>query len=137
MIKRTTADDWFSKCVRIRADWTCERCGSKHEPNSRGLHCSHHYSRRNWGVRFEPLNAEALDYGCHSHYGGTEARMREVMSEAEMALLLELRNDLNRGREYRRVPMKELAAHYRKEYERMSAERAAGVVGRLSFVGFL
>ena len=136
-IKRTQADIWFSKCIRERAGWRCEKCGAQHAENSMGLHCSHHYGRRNWGIRFEPLNCEALDYGCHSHYGGTEDRRREALSAIENALLIEMRNDTNRGREYRRVPMKELSEHYRNEYRRMVAEREAGAVGRINFAGFI
>lgn len=130
-IKVTAADGWFSKCIRARANWTCQRCGAVHASNSRGLHCSHHHSRRNWGIRFEPLNCEALCYGCHALVGGTQERREEVMTQQERELLIELKNDTNRGREYKRTPMKDLAAHYRAEFARMQ------LTGSRVFVGYI
>jgi hypothetical protein len=46
-------------------------------------------------------------------------------------LLNELKNDTNRGREYKRASQRELAAHYKREYERMVA------TGDRNFVGWL
>ena len=40
-IKITPADTAFSKCVKERADWKCERCGTQYQEGDRGLHCSH------------------------------------------------------------------------------------------------
>jgi len=77
------------------------------------------------------LNAEALCYGCHSLTGGTEERRAEVMTPAEIALLNEMKNDINRGREYRRTPLRVLSAHYRGEFEAMRA------TGRRSFAGYV
>jgi ribosomal protein L37E len=64
-IKRTAADDKFSKMIRLRDHWTCQRCGKQHAPNSQGLHCAHNFTRRTRITRFEPSNALALCYGCH------------------------------------------------------------------------
>jgi hypothetical protein len=72
-----------------------------------------------------------LCYGCHSHYGGTEERRLEALGAANAALLNEMKNDLNRGREYKRASQRELSAHYRKEFERMKA------TGEKHFVGWL
>jgi len=83
------------------------------------------------------MGAEALCYGCHSHYGGTEDRRREVFSYQQLGVLLEVKNDLNRAREYKRAPMRELAKHYREEFKRMQALRDQGVAGRIEFAGFL
>lgn len=131
-IKRTPADAAFSLCVRERAGWRCERCGAQHSRGSMGLHCSHHHSRRSWSIRFEPLAAEALCYGCHSLTGGTEERRREVLTEQQRALLLELKEDRNRGRECRRTQGKgDIAKHYRDEHRRMVE------TGSRQFVGWL
>ena len=130
-IKRTPADIWFSKCIRQRAGWRCEKCGAQHAENSMGLHCSHHHSRRNAGIRLDPLGAESLCYGCHSHYGGTEARRLEALGAEGVALLNELKNDLNRGREYKRASQRELSAHYKAEFVRMVE------TGSSEFVGFI
>jgi hypothetical protein len=136
-IKRTQADIWFSKCVRERAGWRCEKCGAQHAENSMGLHCSHHHSRRNAGIRLDPLGAESLCYGCHSHYGGTEERRIEALGAVGAALLNEIKNDLNRGREYKRAGDRELSKHYKGEFLRMKAERDSGVTGRIEFAGWL
>lgn len=53
-------------------------------------------------------------------------------------ILRELANDIMRGKEYRRTKGKgQIAAHYKKEYEAMKAQRAEGVRGRIEFVGWL
>lgn len=136
-IKRTPADVAFSLCVRERAGWKCQRCGGEHFKGGVGLHCSHHHRRGQWAVRFDPLNAEALCYGCHSYIGGTRDRMDEVLTEAEQALLRERKEDAGLARMYRRTQGKgEIAKHYRDEYQRMLALRADGVTGRIKFDAF-
>ena len=69
MIKTDKRDKLFSKLVRARAGWRCERCGTPHEPNSVGLHCSHFVGRQKHATRWLPLNAFALCYGCHQYLG--------------------------------------------------------------------
>jgi hypothetical protein len=76
-IKRTAADAWFSKCVRLRARYRCEVCdteytnGTKDKPSiqyarsDQGLHCSHHFGRRHKATRTEPLNCISACFGCH------------------------------------------------------------------------
>jgi len=137
-ILRTPADSAFSKCIRERANWTCERCG-KHYPegNRGGLDCSHHHSRGNWSIRFNPLNSEALCYGCHSYCGGTEERRREVLSEFEIELLWDLKADTGLGKQSRKTRGKgAIASHYREQLEIMRDSRAKGVLGRLDFESF-
>lgn len=137
MIKRTPADDAFSKCVRARANYTCERCGAVHQPNSTGLHCSHHFRRGNWGIRFDPLNAEALCYGCHSHIGGTEERMREVMTDAQIEILREKKEDTSLGRLVRKTKGKgEIARHYRDQLTKIEKARDDGDHGYVDFIGW-
>ena len=49
----------------------------------------------------------------------------------------ELSQDIARYKSMRRTKGKgEIAKHYKSEYERMMEERAAGVRGRLEFVGY-
>lgn len=137
-IKVTPADSAFSKCVRERAEWKCEKCGTQYDESSNGLHCSHHHSRGNWSIRFDPLNAEALCYGCHSHYGGTEQRRREVLTELENDILREKMNDHDLGRLYRKTKGKgDVAKHYRNELDRMRKLREGGTTGRIEFVGYI
>ena len=137
-IKRTPADAAFSKCIRERANWSCERCNKKHEENSMGLHCSHHHSRGKWGIRFEPINAEALCYGCHSLEGGTEQRRKQVLSDGEQDILWEKMADLSLAKESKKTKGKgEIAKHYRDEYARMKELRTQGETGRIEFVGWV
>ena len=138
-IKRTPADCAFSKCVRAAVNWTCQKCGSYFPEGSRGgLDCSHHHGRGNWSIRFDPMNAEALCYGCHSHYGGTEERRNEVMTEEEQELLFEKKRDAQLGKEYRRTKGKgAVAKHYREQLEEIERQRAEGNQGKLTFVGWI
>lgn len=123
-IKITPADSAFSKCVRERANWRCERCGGVYLPGTQGLHCSHFYGRGNWSVRFEPLNGTALDMGCHLYLSANPEEHRafqlQRIGEQNMAILTELKNNTNRGKEYRKTKgVGEVARHYRMEYMRM------------------
>ena len=54
--------------VRENADWTCERCKTPYKPPTRGLQCSHYFSRRYIGTRFNLDNLMALCYFCHQLY---------------------------------------------------------------------
>ncbi len=79
-IKRTAEDARFSKMIRERDNFTCQRCGKQHDRSSMGLHCAHNFTRRTKITRFEPENALALCYGCHqyvdSHSAEKEALFR-------------------------------------------------------------
>ena len=142
MIKITPADKWFSLCVRERAEWTCERCGKHYTPPTMALHCSHYEGRGNWSTRFEPLNAMALCYGCHSLIGSRAKKHRDlyvkVFGASADDIVNEMSNDIQRGKEYHRTKGKgEIAKHYQSEYERMMGIRAEGVTGRIEFVAYL
>ena len=58
-IKRTNADIWFSKAVRLR-DGHCLVCGT-----DQSLECAHIYGRRRKIVRYSMDNAVTL---CHHHH---------------------------------------------------------------------
>ena len=134
----TPADVAFSLCVRERAEWRCENCGTQHNPSSVGLGCSHHHGRGNWSIRFSPLNGESLCTACHYAVGGTEERRQEVLTKQEQDILWELKADTNLGREYKRTKGKgAVAKHYRDEFKRMQDLRASGVTGRIEFVGWI
>lgn len=66
-IKITVLDALFSKLVRNRSNWTCERCGTVYPENSAGLQCSHLFGRRSAATRVHSLNAVAHCAGCHSY----------------------------------------------------------------------
>jgi cytochrome c553 len=137
-IKVTSADKYFSLCVRERANWSCERCGLnlRHEPAR--LHCSHVYSRRWASVRHEPMNALALCVGCHRTMGENpidHAELyREIWGNQAYELLRELKERIVRKKDR---PEKEIAKHYRKELARMQDARGRGFDGRIELVGWL
>ena len=63
-IKEYRLDALFSKLVRERADYTCERCFRNFREEGK-LDCSHLYGRRMRSVRFDPSNAVAHCTTCH------------------------------------------------------------------------
>lgn len=64
-IKIDVADQLFSKWVRNRDNWTCNRCKKVKEKGNASLHNSHYWGRGKESTRFEPDNCDALCYGCH------------------------------------------------------------------------
>src|SRR3990167_7399675 len=58
-------DKIVSDRVRSSADWTCERCHTQYKKPTNALHCSHYYSRRYLGTRWDFDNLMALCFGCH------------------------------------------------------------------------
>lgn len=67
-VKIDPADKAFSLYIRTRDNWTCQRCGTRYTPPTSALHCSHFMGRGKEATRFEPLNADAMCYGCHRYF---------------------------------------------------------------------
>jgi hypothetical protein len=61
-------DTVFSKLIRLRARFNCEKCG-RYFPHGHGLQCSHFFSRRHQSTRYDPDNAAAHCFGCHQRLG--------------------------------------------------------------------
>ena len=80
-VKSNAADRRFSKMVRERARYCCQRCKCQHATNSSGLHCAHIFSRRAKATRHDPDNALALCYGCHSWAHRHEPEFRAWVRE--------------------------------------------------------
>lgn len=81
-IKRTAADVRFSKMIRERDNYTCQRCGAGHLPNSRGLHSAHCFGRGTGPTRLDPDNALALCYGCHQYLDSHGPEKHEFFRKA-------------------------------------------------------
>lgn len=77
-IKRKPADIRFSREIRARDNFTCQRCGRTHLPNSVGLHAAHYFTRRTQATRFDPDNALSLCYGCHQFVDSHPEDKREL-----------------------------------------------------------
>ncbi len=73
-IKLRKADVEFSKYIRTRDDWTCQRCHRRYDPPTQALHCSHYFGRGRENTRFDPENCVALCYGCHRLWGHGDLR---------------------------------------------------------------
>jgi hypothetical protein len=67
-MKRTRADILFSKYIRLRDNYTCQRCFKRYPENSLALDCSHLFSRGKFSTRFDEENCDAFCYGCHSYW---------------------------------------------------------------------
>lgn len=59
-------DRLFARIIKYQDGLRCQRCGTKHKISDKGFHCSHFWSRRHWGTRYDKENCDALCYGCHS-----------------------------------------------------------------------
>jgi len=84
-IKITPDDKRFSLQIRERANWHCQKCGTRYFPPTNALQCAHHYTRRIRATRVDPDNALALCTGCHtyldSHPEEKEAFWRSVIGD--------------------------------------------------------
>lgn len=58
----------FSRIVRLRARFNCEKCG-RYFPLGHGLQCAHVFSRRHQSTRYDPDNAIALCFTDHQYFG--------------------------------------------------------------------
>lgn len=133
-IKRNPADDSFSKCVRERANWMCERCSKKYPENSSGLHCSHNFSRRHRTVRWHGDNALALCFACHQWFGGNPYEsgrwLEKMLGETRLEMLIDAKNGKHK---VPKAEEKDIAKHYREQLKIMQAKRKNGEMGRIEF----
>lgn len=141
-------DYWFSLCVRERAGWNCEGCGKHYEPFTSakghpanpGLHCSHYIGRANYATRFEPMNADAHCYSCHAKFEGNPHEFmtwkQGRLGQEKYDILIEKSNDIMLGKEAR-MSKREIADHFKSEFEKMMVHRNSGSIGRINFKGYL
>ena len=66
-IKLRATDTYFSKALRKKRDYTCEKC-KRFYPDGKGLQVSHFYGRRNENVRFDEENCDILCFACHQNF---------------------------------------------------------------------
>lgn len=137
-MKRTPADIVFSKCIRERANWTCERC-ERYFPEGiarAGLDCSHYHGRGAWATRFFSKNAIANCYGCHSYLGTHRDKFDELMikifGQDTLDLLLKLKNNTANAK-YLKKNKKDVARHFREQHKIMEKKRNDGFTGYLLF----
>ena len=68
-MKLDKADVTFSKYIRTRDKWKCQRCKTQYESPTMGLHNSHYFGRGKESTRFDPENCDALCFKCHIEWG--------------------------------------------------------------------
>lgn len=66
-IRIKSEDTNFSRLIKWERNWTCERCGRKHEVGSRGLHASHFVGRAHNRLRWDRDNVDVFCYACHQY----------------------------------------------------------------------
>ena len=68
-ITRRPSDILYSKYLRKLRNYICEKCGAKHEPNSKNLGVSHFWGRAKESVRHDEENCEILcNWPCHEYF---------------------------------------------------------------------
>lgn len=60
-------DSEFSKFIRSRDSFTCQRCDREFPRNAFGLHASHFIGRAHRATRWDPDNVDAMCNGCHQY----------------------------------------------------------------------
>lgn len=152
MLKTTTADKHFSKCIRLRSNWKCEFCGLNCEHDKKNLHCSHYIPRGNKLTRHFPFNAFAHCRNCHLNLGGGVLRFKGQVIErsAHPSLfhkhycdvfgadvsdnLLDFSNlKFHNFKHWE----KDISDHYREEAKRIEALRMDGEMGRIEIEPWL
>jgi len=69
MITDEKLDVIFSKLVRTKSEWRCDRCGADHSFSHEELHCSHFMGRRYRATRWDFDNCFAHCRECHHYLG--------------------------------------------------------------------
>ena len=109
-IKRTNADIWCSKAVRLR-DGACVRCG-----NTETNQAMHIYGRRNKAVRYSLDNLLTGCYTCHRLFGESPIMFtdfcNQYLGEGHMEILREKSRGILKENKLVRA---EIAKHYREQ----------------------
>lgn len=121
LIKITSADRYFSMCVRKRANWKCERCFVAYPPQpTQALHCAHFMGRGSWSTRFDPQNAVSLDMGCHLYFTGRPAEFADwYVARVGLEEVERLRRLSKQAIPGIRKRVREIGQFYKREYDDM------------------
>lgn len=142
-IKRTTADRHFSKCIRLRSNWTCDYCGMNFSHDPGFLHCSHFISRNYKIIRFNPMNALSHCHKCHEFLGGgrwgagNQAEFVDHYDRIHGSQQRELMRILSKYpfRNFK-THEKAISKHYLTEVKRIEQMRGDGVMERIEIVPY-
>jgi hypothetical protein len=129
-MKISTADKYFSLCIREAANHTCEWCGR----TGIRMECSHVYSRRHRTIRWDAMNAVCKCNGCHKKWHESPlAAFAWFESEFGSGRVELLREKMRNRVKVSKMEEKEIAAHYRKELKKIEVKRASGDTGVIEF----
>lgn len=53
-------DEVVRQIMRIKQDWTCQKCGIQHKPGTNKIQVSHFFGRKHIGTRFDYDNLDLL-----------------------------------------------------------------------------
>ena len=136
-MKTSTADSYFSKCIRAANDYVCVKCSKQYDKSSTGLHCSHNFSRRHRTIRWCKENALPLCYGCHQWFGGEPLEsgrwLENYLGVGAVELLIEKKNTKLK---ISKLEEKEIAKYYREQLKVIEAKRASGETGYIEFESY-
>lgn len=128
-MKISTADKYFSLCVREAADNTCETCGKVGR-----MEASHVYSRRHRKIRWDKLNIMCQCNGCHRSWHESPLKsfrwFEETYGRGRVDLLLE---KMQSKVKVSKLEEKEIGVHYREQLKILDQRRAEGEAGKLDF----
>lgn len=131
-IKRSPADDWFSKCVREAHNHTCEMCGKVGR-----METSHVHSRRHRTIRWDVLNVNCLCNGCHRKWHESPLDsfrwFAEKFGEGRVDILLEKKRSKVK---ISKQEEKGIAKHYKAEFDKLMERRDSGETGYLEFLSY-
>lgn len=87
-LKISPADKWFSLKIRLRDDYTCQRCYIPYEHSDNQLDCAHFHKRGKKSVRFDEDNCITLCKKCHLYFDGKGCWNLPAHREEHEALML-------------------------------------------------
>jgi hypothetical protein len=131
-IKITSADTHFSRCIRLRVDWTCEHCGahgwSPYGNEGVKLECCHIVGRREAVTRWDALNCISMCHMCHRQFTENPLEfadwIRSKWPDRWQILQEKRRHHIKNNAATRQ----EVSAHYLNEYKRMERTGARDLV---------
>lgn len=136
-MKTSTADSYFSKCVRASNDYVCAKCHKQYDKSSSGLHCSHNFSRRHRTIRWCKENAIPLCYSCHQWFGGEPLDSGKWLEGfIGVGTVDLLREKMNMKVKVSKIEEKEIAKHYREQLKEIEAKRVKGEIGHIEFISY-
>ena len=105
-IKLRTSDRLWTRYMRIKQKYTCQKCGRVYAPdNCRNLGVSHYHGRNHENVRFDEENTPVMcNIVCHQYLDQHKGEYKEWMIERlgqERFDMLEFRAHLYKKRDDR------------------------------------